>query len=73
MKIGQRVRVVPKHTYNEDGSIKHHPEKTMYVRELYNPLVAGLSHKRTGEKHIYGILYEVIHPIKNKSQHGKRA
>lgn len=67
MKIGQRVRVVPKHTYNKDGSIKHHPEKVMYVRELHNKLVAGLSYKPTGKKHIYGILYEVIEPLSPKT------
>lgn len=66
MKIGTKVRVVPKHTYNEDGSIKHHPERIMWVRELHNKMCAGLSH-RWNSKSVYGILYEVIEPLSPKT------
>lgn len=65
MKIGMRVRVVPVHTYNEDGSTKRYPEHTMWVRELHNKKVAGLSHRKNS-KSIYGILYEVIHQLASK-------
>ena len=62
MKTGTKVRVVPKHTYNEDGSIKPHPEKVKWVRELHDKNCAPLSH-RWNSKSIYGILYEVIEPL----------
>ena len=57
LKIGQKVRVIPKWK-NRDK-----PKPTvivMYVRELSNPTVAGLSRRRKGD--VYGILYSVIHP-----------
>ena len=62
MQIGTKVRVVPKHTYNEDGSIKHHKETVMWVRELHDKNCAGLSRRWNG-KSIYGILYDVIEPL----------
>lgn len=34
----------------------------MWVRELHNKNLAGLSRRKNG-KHIYGILYEIIEPI----------
>lgn len=61
LRVGQRVWVIPRHT-NKD---KEAPKKTlMYVRELHNKMVAGLSRKKTGKTGIYGILYEIIHPMK---------
>ena len=62
MQIGTKVKVVPKHTYNTDGSIRHHAEKIMWVRELHNPSFAGLSYRKNG-KNLYGIMYEVIQPL----------
>ena len=60
LKIGMKVKVVP---IQNNKYLPAPKETEMFVRELYNPLVAGLSRKKTGKKHIYGILYEVIHPI----------
>ena len=59
LKIGQKVIVTPE-WINKD--LPKPIEKELYVRELHNPLVAGLSYKPTGRKHIYGILYSAIHP-----------
>ena len=63
LKLGQRVRVVPRHT-NMD---KPAPDETfMYVRELHNKLTAGLSRTPDSE-HIYGVLYDVIYPLRPKT------
>ncbi len=59
IKIGMKVVVTPLHTYNEDGSIKIHPQKIMWVRELHNKMWAGLSFRKNG-KSIYGIIYPII-------------
>lgn len=71
LKIGQMVKLPAKDIVTWEGevgnltpNIHHQNEKIMYVRELYNPLCAGLSYKKTGKKHIYGILYGVIQPCK---------
>jgi len=63
LRYGQKIRVVPKHTYNENGSKKHHPEKIMYVRELKSGTCGGFSHTKNSE-HIYGIFYDVIQPLR---------
>jgi len=63
LKIGQRVRVVPHHT---NKSKPEPDEKFMYVRELHNKLTAGLSHT-PDSKHIYGVLYDVIYPLRPKT------
>lgn len=61
LRIGQRVWITPIHTNRK----KKAPKKTlMYVRELHNETTAGLSRKKTGKTGIYGILYEIIHPMK---------
>lgn len=59
LKIGMEVMVIPIQ-YNKD--LPSPKGVKMFVRELYNPLTAGLSRKKTGKKHIIGILYSVIHP-----------
>lgn len=58
--IGMKVKVVPIHS---NKALPAPKETQMYVRELHNPLVAGLSRKKTGKRHIYGILYELIQPV----------
>ncbi len=60
LTIGQKVLVIPPHTNKDLPAPK---SKEMYVQELYNPKTAGLSHRPNEKKHVYGILYEVIHPI----------
>lgn len=65
LKTGMEVMVIPIQ-YNKDLPS---PEGVkMFVRELNNPLTAGLSIKKTGKKHILGILYSVIHPCAVKSE-----
>jgi len=60
LKIGQQVLVTPLH-YNKDLPA---PKSTkMYVRELKEGNCAGLSHRKNEKRHIYGILYEIIHPL----------
>jgi len=63
LELGEKVRVIPK-WYNKD--LPKPPEHIMFVRELYNPLNAGLSHTVNGE-HVYGIIYSVIHPLAEKN------
>jgi len=60
LTIGQKVLVIPPHTNKDLPAPK---SKEMYVQELYNPKCAGLSHRPKEKKHVYGILYSVIHPI----------
>lgn len=57
LKIGQEVTVIPLPTANDKSPA---PTK-MFVRELHNPWVAGLSYSMDSE-HVYGIIYSVIHP-----------
>ena len=60
LKINQQVLVIPNHT-NKDLTT---PKSTkMYVRELKEGNCAGLSHRKNEKRHIYGILYEIIHPV----------
>lgn len=60
LTIGQKVLVIPEHTNKDLPAPK---SKEMYVQELKKGLFAGLSHRPNEKQHIYGILYEVIHPI----------
>lgn len=61
MKIGQQVIVVPVD--------KKYPPHFMFVRELHNPKVAGLSHTmKTHPENSYGVMYSVIHPIPGRSE-----
>jgi hypothetical protein len=60
LKINQQVLVIPNHTNKDLPAPK---SRTMYVQELHNPQFAGLSHRPNEKKHVYGILYEVIHQI----------
>ena len=60
LTIGQKVLVIPPYTNKDLPAPK---SKEMYVQELHNPQLAGLSHKQKKKQHIYGILYEVIYPL----------
>ena len=65
LKIGQKVLVIPPHTNKDEPAPK---PVQMYVQELNKGLLAGLSYRKHMKggikaKHIYGILYSVIHPF----------
>ncbi len=61
LQIGQKIKIVPNHTNKDLPAPK---ESIGYVRELHNPLVAGISLRPTGDENcIYGIFYSVIQPI----------
>lgn len=49
LKIGDRV------------SVKPHPDRVLYVRELHNTKTAGLSYSMK-DKSCYGVFYDVIIP-----------
>ena len=71
LKIGQQVLLPAKDIVTWEGDewnlkkkVRHQKESIMYVRELHNPNVAGLSYTMdTPPERSYGILYEVIEPL----------
>lgn len=74
MHIGQKVRIPAKdivryESENPDDEfaplkkvVTHQKEAILFVRELHNPQVAGVSYSMDTESS-FGVLYEVLEPI----------
>lgn len=59
LTIGQQVLVVPEWTNKELPPPTVHK---VYVRELHNPKLAGVSHTKNSRS-CFGILYSVLQPV----------
>ncbi len=74
MHIGQKVRLPAKdivtwhgNEWNLKKKVKHQKETILFVRELHDKNCAGLSYTMdTPPEKSMGILYDVIHPLKQK-------
>jgi len=76
MHIGQKVRIPAKDIITWKGDdfhlkkkVHHQKEKILFVRELHDDKMAGLSYTMESlAKNSMGIFYEVIEPIKPQTK-----
>ncbi len=61
LQIGDKVLVIPRISDGDRMRGIKRSNKEMYVRELHNKTTAGLS--RTKDSTVYGIIYQIIHPV----------